>query len=370
MSTHFHSKNVEKAYQDYAAGRDMAVYAKSITDVEKAKSLLSGLIKGLSSPESPEFREASKALDQIVNSHNDFRSQIYTEPILKAFGAEVNKGITNSVMPMMPRTVVEFRNMFAEDAIDDYWQFVYQTDVVTDTFSMQLATLRNLVTFKQLKSATDKIPFGPYMASDWENLEGVYFGGGVAVAEEILMKDPLTNINGIIVALRIGSEILRTTIATTNIQAGIVAANGAGYTQAFATNIPNTINQGRYTLAQRVKGNGYGINRQTPYVLIANESLEELIESNFRETNNVPFGTLRVNRPMTRIYTNNLSVSLGISGVKALLVLPYRECRYGQFKNLTIQAWNDFETDSRKVGGREAYNFLTNYLQFQLINLN
>ena len=373
MKHNFHSDLVAKAHEEYRGGMLQSIYSRPVTDAAKAEKILNGLAAGLQNPKAPEFIEAAKALDECLNSANDFRDGRYSEVIMKSFGidAEGRKAVTNSVMPMMPRTVVEFRNMFNENDIDDYWQFIYQIDNATDVFSISLVSVINLVVFHQLKSANDKIPFGQFMASNWENLSGEFFGGGIAVGLQILLKDPLTSVNSIIVAIRIAAEVKKTAVATTNINAGIVAADAAGFTTSFTgSSVAATINAGRYTLAERSKGNGYNIGRQTPMVLVANESIEELIETNFRETNNVAFGTLRVNRPITRVYTNNLSVSLGISGVKAVLWLPFRENRVGMFSNLAIESWLDPETNSRKVGGRESYNFLTNAAQAQILNLS
>ena len=365
----FATQSQREAYQSWKDGYVESINTKSITDETVAKKILAGFLKGLQNEEDPEFKEAVKDLHEILNTANDMRNNRMTDALKKAYGAtDGAKGVTSSVMPMMPRTVVEFRNMFNEDDIDDYWMMVYITDVVTDSMAMSLADVKNLVSFKRLKSANDKLPFGDFMKSTWENMEAIYYGGGVAASEEILKKDPLTTVNNIIIAIRIAAEVLKTAEATVNIQAAIVAADAAGYTTAYtASSIIKTLNRARRTLIQRNKGKGFNLNGNTQVVLIANEALRGDIEAQFLQTNNVAFGTVQVSYPITRVYTENVADTLGLSGaVKAVMVLPYRKNRFGLFKSLDIRSWEDPETNSRKVGGREGYNFLTNEEQFEI----
>lgn len=368
----FATQAQREAYLNWKDAYIQSICTKSVTDEEAAKKILKGFLKGMQNEDDKEYLEVVKDLQEILNTTNDMRNNRMSDPMRKALGEPSynQKGVTSSVMPMMPRTVVEFRNMFNEDDIDDFWMMVYQTDVVTDSMAMSLADVKNLVSFKRLKSSTDKLPFGDFMKSTWDNMEAIYFGGGVAASEEILKKDPLTTVNNIIIAIRIAAEVQKTTEATTAFQAGIVAANSGGYTTAFTSSIIKTLNKGRRDLIQRVKGQGFNLNGNTQTVLIANESLRGDIEAQFLQTNSVPFGTVQVSYPITRVYTENVADDLGLGGaVKAVMVLPFRKNRFGLFKSLEIKSWEDPETASRKIGGREAYNFLTNEAQFQILTL-
>lgn len=362
-----HNKAAQAAWDTAHIERKALIYSRPVKKNEVAKTLLENLAKGIQNPTDPDFVKAVKNLSGLVGCHIDYDLDLNTHPVREVLG---QKAVTSSVMPQMPRQVVEFRNMSQEDAIDDSWQALYQVDSVQGAQAMSLADVKRTTKAYRLKSANDKITFSDFLTTTWETIAGLWYGDGIAISESVLDSDPLTTINYIIVALRVALEELKTLVAFTNITAGISVANSASYVTAFATDIPTTINSARYTLAQRSKGSGYNINRQTPYVLFANETFEETIERYFRDTNNIPFGTVRVNRPISRVYTNNLTPTLGLSGNLALLALPYQRCRYGQFKSISVETYRDPETRTRKTSAVESYNFLTNAAQFQIVTLS
>lgn len=348
---------------DIHKGYHAQMYAPPLTDPKKAKALLDGLAIGMTEAgkADPVFQAAIKSITEMVYAPADYLAGRVTETVRKA--------VNSSVAPISPTRVVEFRNLFGEDDIDNTWQAVYAVDSVTDAMAVTLNDMLLTGEASRLKSPTESVPRSTHMSSTWEVIRPEYYGVAQEAANVVLRKDPLTRLNDIILALRIKLSKKRTSEAFTNIQAGISAANSASYVTAFGTDIPTTLNAARYTLAQRSKDKGYELSPSTPYVLLANEALEETIERYFRETNNIPFGTVRVNRPISRYYTNNLAATLGISGTKALLVLPQRKCRMGIFDNIEITTWQDYDRNAQVFAAREAYTFTTDETQFQLLNL-
>ena len=285
-----------------------------------------------------------------------------------------HKAVTSTVLPMLGQTVETFVNYADETDLDMQWRQWFATDPLQGGLKGSLYDILNLVSAHDLPTDTSDIPASDFMAATWANILPEYKGARVRVSREILQKDPMTTVNAIIVAIRYALEVKKSQLAYTATQAAITSANSSGYTTAYTgSSVVRTINVGRTALIQRNFNKGYGLSGTTPCILVANEAHRDLIEAAFMITVNSLInssnGTFIVQYPISRVYTYNLAADLGISGTKCALILPSRKNRFGIFNDPRIESYLKQDNNAMQVDGREAYNWITEDDQFQVLTI-
>lgn len=360
IHTH-HTDQAARTWESFKSAYWSSINAKPAIDIAEAKKICEDYMSG-------DKARVEKAVDYMCKA-------ACTVDALRLGESnsifERQKTVTGSVLPMMPQTVATYTSLYDESELDMTWMQWYETDSLVGGFRGSLYDIKNLVVAHQLASNTADIPRSPYMASTWATIEPEHFGAGVQMDRDVMSKDPLSALNNVIIAIRYAMEVKLSQEAFVNTQAAIAAANTAGYLTTFvASNLPQTINNARVALALRNFNKGYALNGSTPMIMLAYEGHRAAIEAAFRLTNTVNFGTQLVEYPVNRVYTFNVAASLGISGNKAVMILPGRKNRYGIFKNLSIDNYLQQNMNAVNVDGRQNYNFIADETQFQILNLS
>lgn len=341
-----------------------AVFASSIIDPKAATEMVNKLLGNDEDAKAKAIEHLCKAAMSVTDCDLGRQNMI----------VERHKTVTSTVMPMLGTTIQVFTNLADERNLDMQWRQWFGVDPLQGGLKGSLFDILNTVVAHELNADTDDIPASDFMSSTWAAILPEYKGGRVRVSREILQKDPMTTINGIVVAIRYALEVLKSQLAYTATQAAITAANGAGYTTAYtAGSVVRTLNAARLALFQRNFNRGWSLDGTTPAVLVANEAHRDLVEAAFAITVNSLInnanGTITVQYPITRVYTYNLAADLGISGSKAALILPARKNRYGIFKDAMIESYLRQENNAVVVDGREGYNFITDTQSFQVLTI-
>lgn len=341
-----------------------AVFASAIIDPKAAAEAVQNLIGDDKEKRAKTIEHLCKAAMSISDSDLG-RVNLVTERY---------KTVTSAVMPMLGTTVQVFTNLADERNLDMQWRQWFGVDALQGGLKGSLFDILNNVVGYELNADTDDIPASDFMSATWAAILPEYKGSRVRVSREILQKDPMTTINGIVVAIRYALEVLKSQLAYTATQAAITAANGAGYTTAYtSSSVVLTVNAARLALFQRNFDRGWSLDGTTPAILVANEAHRGIIEAAFTLTTNTRTesanGTVIVQYPITRVYTYNLAADLGISGSKAALILPARKNRYGIFKDASIESYLRQENNAVVVDGREGYNFITDTQSYQVLTI-
>lgn len=345
---------------------EQAIFAPVAITKEGAKAIMDDLRSG----DEAKVRSANEQIELAVKSPTDALSGQFNAI------TERNKAVNSTVMPMMGRVVEVFINQFGDEleSLDDSWMSYLAVDVLTGSFKGTIFEIINKVVAHPIADSTDPIPFSKYKASTWENILPEYYGAAVAIEREILDNDPLSSLNNIVIAIRIALLKKKTEVAFERINAGIALAIAAGYVTAYtASNLAKTLNSAYLTLIERNQGKGYGLTGQTNTVLTGYEGHRSLVEPVFEITTNSlinnPNGTIRTRYPMTRQYSFYFEDDLGDSGSKMALILPFRRMRLGNFRTQKIESETKIDTNSQNTYGREAYNFLIDETQIQVVTI-
>jgi len=252
------------------------------------------------------------------------------------------------------------------------WMQWMTQDSVTGALAVTITDVLNIAEFLDVDDETSDPLLSPVMAGIYSELRPKWNKRGVRIARSILENDPMQSINMIVIALRFKAIAKMNRDMYTMTQAGITAANSAGYATAYISGILRTINRARIALFNRLsaKPGGQEFSMDSNLVLVANEIHRDLIEPLFRPTNNIPFGTQQPLFPVSRVYTFKLASDLGISGDRAALILPYRHHRVGTFRPLEIGSVAQPINNATVVYGQQAYNAIVEEEEIQVLALS
>lgn len=356
-----HNPKAQKFFDGYIDSVNAGIFARTLTEEANAKRFADDLQSGDPAKLKKCIAHMEKSMRVVRDMEAGRRNDVWVR----------HKNTSGDLLgPMMPQTVVAFENMFDEGQLDQIWRAVFAVDDLTRSSKGLITDIFNKVEWDNYAFG-EAIRTTPYKATAWSTIEPERFGGGVSFDRNLLIKDPMASINLAIAASRFASESNRAAEAYLFINAAIVLANAAGYVTSFVTSdLPQTLNNASVTLTQRNQNRGYAVTAQTPKVLLANEIHRSVIEAAFRQTNSEDFGTLRVQYPISRGYTFNLAADLDLGGVaKAILILPARRNRQGNFKALQFETEQVIKTNLEDVVGQEEFEFQTDELQYQIVEL-
>lgn len=338
------------------------IFAPVVTNADDAAKMVDAMFGENATPE--KMKAAVKQFNIALRAPHDMTHGFKNEILVRT------KTISNSVMPLMPAQIAVFQSNADERDLDTQWMQWIAEDALSGALSATIVDIANLIEFEDVPAETSDVPLKDFLAAVWQDIRPEWKKAGVKIAYSILRLDPLQSLNAIAAGLRIKAMVKKNRDMYTATQAGIAAANTATYTTAFNTNIQRTINAGRITLFERLANSGYEFNMNSPVVLLANEIQRDRIEPAFTLTNFVPFGTITVSYPVSRVYSFKVASDLGISGNKAVLIAPYRKNRVGTFNPLQIQNIQQPLNNAHIIWGQMAYNTIIEETQFQIINLS
>lgn len=278
------------------------------------------------------------------------------------------KAVTQGWGNQLPTVSAQFISFGDETQLDMEWMRIYQTDVLTESLLASIWEIADCIEWHDLDTDTSSIPESNIVEANWTIYKPKYKGVKVNLSRTLLAKDPYGYLTHVVQGFRYKGELKKTRDSYTHLQALILAANSAGYTTSFTTNLRETINAAALTLRQRNANKGYALNRNTPLLLVANEALLGGTEANFVTTNTMQFPVVVAQYPIERSYTLNLPVDMGISGTKGVLVLSNRKNRFGMFDQYSSEQFQKPENNALCVIGRMAYNHIGEDEQIQIFN--
>lgn len=366
----FHNQKSAMVHAAKRARLEAALFAPVSIEAEKAKALISQLESG----DRAQIKEANDYLEKAVQTGGDALSGRFNPFI------ERSKMVNSTVMPMMGRVVEVFINQFADEleSMDDSWMAYIVTDEVLGESKVNIFDVVQGTTAYRLQHDTDPIPFSPYKGSTWESVLPEHYGAAIAVSQFIIESDPMTSINNIVIAIRIALMKKRVEVMFQRMNAAIANAYTAGYVTAYTgSSLAQTIDAGYLTLMERNANKGFGLTPRVPVVLTGSPYHELKVEGVFDITINSQNGnatvgnngTLRVRKPITRLYSFNYATDLGESGSLMAMILPFRKIRAANFRGQKIQSEAKIDTNSQNTYGRESYNSHIDETQIQVITI-
>lgn len=356
-------------YKEFGANRDQLImdslHARTFTNKDKAAQWLKDFL-------SPRDSEAHlKAVAQFNES-----MAVVNDAILgKENGILTrHKTVTSSVGLVTPMMVQQYIVTHDELTLDNEWMAVYRMDDLTGGFMGSITTIKQSFRFAQVNDKTDPAPMGPFAKSEWSIITPEFFKGGMKIANDILLKDPLTSLNLIFVVARYAMLEMKTANAYLGLNAGFTAANSAGYTTAFTTSAQKSITLGKVALLTRNKAKGFKLTANSQIRIFASLELQgdvETIFGAFAPNNNEIAKNYRAIGNFTRHYSLNVESDLGLGGgdCVALVLGQYDNC-IGQFSNPKFAQDQDILTDTTRVVAQEDYIFLTEETQIQIVHIS